>query len=259
MILDKIVAAKKDEVAHLKEKKSLAELKRELGNTPSPRNFREALSASGCSIIAEIKKRSPSKGLLIEDFDHIKIAAIYEENGAVAISVLTEKNFFGGNSTYVIDIKGKVEVPLLRKDFIIDPYQVYETRVIGGDALLLIASLFEKDELKDFIQLSESLGISPLVEVHTREELDKVLYAGADIIGINNRNLQTFSTNLKTSMEMVLSVPENKIVISESGIHLREDIENLMRAGIHCFLIGEALMRASDMGAKLRGFLNKGE
>jgi len=259
MILEKIVEAKKGEVAQLKETRSLAELKKALRNTPSPRNFREAISSADCSIIAEVKKRSSSRGVLRKDFDHIKIATLYEKNGAAAVSVLTEKKFFGGDDSYLLDIKRIVNLPLLRKDFIIDPYQIYETRTIGGDALLLIASLLKEEQLKDFIHLTESLGISPLVEVHTREELDKAISAGADIIGINNRDLKNFSTDLRTSLDLVPSIPKDKIVISESGIHTRGDIEILMKAGIHSFLIGEALMRAPDMGAKLREFLDRGE
>lgn len=259
MILEEIVEAQKGEVANLKVIRPLVELKEVLRDTPYPRNFREALSSSDCSIIAEVKRRSPSKGTLREDFDPVKIAAIYEESGAAAISVLTERKFFGGDSSYLLGIKKIVDIPLLRKDFIIDPYQIYETRVIGGDALLLIAGIMKEEQLQDFIHLAESLGLSSLTEVHTREELDKALSAGADIIGINNRDLKNFSTDLKTSLELAPSVPGDKIVVSESGIHTRGDIEILMKAGIHCFLIGETLMRASDMGAKLGELLGRGE
>ncbi|MDI6775909.1 MAG: indole-3-glycerol phosphate synthase TrpC [Syntrophales bacterium] len=259
MILEEIVEAKKGEVANLKRIRPLVELKEALRDTPCPRNFREAISSSDCSIIAEVKRRSPSKGTLREDFNPVKIAVIYKESGAAAISVLTEEKFFGGDSSYLLGIKKIVDLPLLRKDFIIDPYQIYETRVIGGDALLLIAGILKEEQLKDFIHLTESLGLSPLTEAHTREELDKALSAGADIIGINNRDLKNFSTDLKTSLELVLSIPGDKTVVSESGIHTRGDIEILMKAGIHCFLVGEALMRAHDMGAKLRELLGKGE
>lgn len=259
MILEKIVEAKKEEVAHLKDTRPFSELKKAIGDTPSPRDFRQAISSADCSIIAEIKKRSPSRGILREDFDPIEIATIYEENGAAAISVLTEGRFFGGDGSYLLKIKKIVNLPLLRKDFIIDPYQIYETRIIGGDALLLITSLMKEEQLKDFIHLTGSLGISPLVEVHTREELDKAISAGANIIGINNRDLKNFSTELKTSLDLVPFIPEDKIVVSESGIHTKRDIEILMKAGIHSFLIGEALMCAPDIGAKLREFLDRGE
>jgi indole-3-glycerol phosphate synthase len=258
MILEEIVEAKKGEVADLKRIRPLVELKEALRDTPRPRNFREAISSSDCSIIAEVKRRSPSKGILREDFDPVKIAAIYEESGAAAVSVLTEREFFGGDSSYLLGIKKIVGLPLLRKDFIIDPYQIYETRVIGGDALLLIAGILKEEQLRDFIHLAESLGLSPLTEVHTREELDKALSAGAGIIGINNRDLKNFSTDLKTSVELALFIPGDKIVVSESGIHTRGDIEILMKAGIHCFLVGETLMRAHDMGAKLGELLGRG-
>jgi len=257
VILEEIVEAKKGELADLKGIRPLVKLKEALRDTPCPRNFREAISSSDCSIIAEVKRRSPSKGTIREDFDPVKIAAIYEESGAAAVSVLTERKFFGGDSSYLLGIKKIVGLPLLRKDFIIDPYHIYETRAIGGDALLLIASILKEGQLRDFIHLAESLGLSPLTEVHTREELDKALSAGADIIGINNRDLKNFSTDLKTSMELASSIPGDKIVVSESGIHTRGDIEILMKAGIHCFLIGETLMRAGDMGAKLGELLGR--
>ena len=259
MISERIVEAKREEIARLKGIRPLGELKEALVDTPFPRNFREAISSSTCSIIAEVKRLSPSKGILREDFDPVVIATLYEENGAVAVSVLTEEKFFGGDRSYLLKIKNRVHLPLLRKDFIIDPYQIYETRVIGGDALLLIAGLLEKEQLEDFIHLTESVGLSPLVEVHTGEELDRALSAGAKIIGINNRDLKNFSLDLKTSLDLVPSIPEGRIVVSESGIHTRGDIEILLRAGIHCFLVGEALMCAPDMGAKLREFLGRGE
>jgi indole-3-glycerol phosphate synthase len=255
MILDRIIETKRREVDHLEKSTSLDALKKAVRYLPSPRDFRKAISGRNCSIIAEVKRSSPSKGRIREDFDHIEIASLYEENGATAISVLTDEEFFEGKNSYLSEIKETVFLPLLRKDFIIDPYQIYETRIIGGDAILLIASLLEEKTLKQFIDLAESLGLSPLVEVHSGEELDKTLAAGAGIIGINNRNLKTFSTDLRTSMELAPFVPEDRIVISESGIHAREDIEALMQKGIHSFLVGEALMKAPNMGGKLKELL----
>ena len=255
MILDRIIKVKRREVYYLKKSTSLEALKKAVRYLPSPRNFRKAISSRTCSIIAEVKRSSPSKGRIREDFDHIEIASLYEENGAAAISVLTDEEFFEGKNSYLSEIKETVFLPLLRKDFIIDPYQIYETRIIGGDAVLLIAGLLEEKTLRQFIDLAESLGLSPLVEVHSREELDKALAAGAGIIGINNRNLKTFSTDLRTSLELAPSIPEDRIVISESGIHSREDIETLMKQGIHSFLVGEALMKAPDTGEKLRELL----
>jgi indole-3-glycerol phosphate synthase len=194
--------------------------------------------------------------LIRENFDPFEIAGIYEENGAAAISVLTDESFFGGHKNYLSRIKERVSLPLLRKDFIIDPYQVYETKCIGGDAILLITSLLGK-ELRDYIHLAESIGLFPLVEVHSAEELHIALAAGAEMIGINNRDLKTFETDLKTSLELMPLVPRDRILVGESGIHSRKDIEVLMGAGIRAFLIGETLMKADDIGAKLRELLGR--
>jgi indole-3-glycerol phosphate synthase len=255
MILDRIVEAKRKEVASLKEVRPLSWFEEALRDLPPPRDFRGEISRLPCSIIAEVKKRSPSKGRIREDFDPFKIAALYQENGAAAVSVLTDEEFFEGSRTYLSGIRKIVDLPLLRKDFIIDPYQIYETRILGGDALLLIACLLEEGQLREFIRLTETLSLSPLVEVHTREELDKALAAGAQIIGINNRDLRTFSTDLGVTLDLIPSIPGNRIVVSESGINTREDIETLMKAGIHSFLVGEALMRTEDIGRKLRELL----
>jgi len=255
MILDKIISVKKEEVAHLKQNRPLRELKAVIRDIPPVRDFRKAISGKECAIIAEVKKGSPSRGILREDFDPVKIASIYERNGAAAVSVLTDKQFFGGNEKYLGDIKNNVRLPLLRKDFIIDPYQVYETRSLHGDALLLIACLLEEEQLREYIHLAESLGLSALIEIHSRKELDKALAAGAAIIGINNRDLKTFSTDLKASLDIAPHIPTDKIIISESGIHGRKDIEMLMKAGIHAFLIGETLMLSDDIGKKLRELL----
>ena len=255
-ILNRIVEAKREEVAHLKYLKPLSELKRIICDIPSTRDFRKALGAPmKCSIIAEIKRSSPSKGRLKEDFDPLEIASIYRENGAAAISVLTDKQFFEGDGRYLSVIKNIVDIPLLRKDFTIDPYQIYETRILGGDAVLLIVRLLKDEELGGYIRIAEDCGLSSLVEVHSREELDRAIAAGADIIGINNRNLETFSTNLKTSLDLMSFIPEDRIVVCESGIHTRKDIETLMKAGIHAFLVGEALMSAADTGKKLKELL----
>jgi indole-3-glycerol phosphate synthase len=259
MILDRIVEAKRKEVAHLKGVRRLARLKRDIGDLPPPRDFRSAISRFPRSIIAEVKRRSPSRGRIREDFDPFKIATLYEEHGAAAVSVLTDEEFFEGSRTYLSGIRKVVDLPLLRKDFIIDPYQIYETRVLGGDALLLIARLLEGEQLREYIDLAESVGLSSLVEVHTREELDKALASGAQIIGINNRDLRTFSTDLGITLDLAPSIPRDRIVVSESGIDSRADIERLMEAGIRSFLVGEALMRAEDIGGKLRELLGSGE
>jgi indole-3-glycerol phosphate synthase len=257
MILDRIVAAKKEEVARLKQTRPLSELKAAIRDLPSPRDFRGAIKGKACAVIAEVKRRSPSKGLLREDFDPVKIASVYEEYGAAAVSVLTDQEFFGGVKSYLQEIKKTVRLPLLRKDFIIDPHQIYETRSLDGDALLLIAGILENEQLCEYICLSEFLGLAALVEVHSREELDKALSAGASIIGINNRDLKTFTTDLKTSLEIALHIPADKTIVSESGIRTRNDIETLMKAEIHAFLIGETLMRSENIGKKLRELLGE--
>lgn len=256
MILDQIATWKRIEVEEDRKRKPLSALQEALKKTPPARNFREAISTSSCAIIAEVKRKSPSKGLIREKFDPSEVARIYEANGAAAISVLTDEAFFGGHKGYLSQIKENVSLPLLRKDFIIDPYQVYETKCIGGDAILFIAGLLGK-ELDHYIGLAESLGLFPFVEVHSREELETALAAGAQMIGINNRDLRNFATDLKTCLKLTPLVPKDKILVGESGIQTRADIELLMKTGIRAFLVGEALMRAGDMGAKLRELLGR--
>jgi indole-3-glycerol phosphate synthase len=257
MILDQIVAAKRREIASLKKTTPLARLQEVINDLPPTRDFRQAINHRPCAVIAEVKRSSPSKGRIREQFDPVQIASIYQEHGAQAVSILTDEQFFEGKGDYLAAIKKAISLPLLRKDFIIDAYQIYETRVLGGDALLLIASILEQRQLLEYIQLAEQLGLAPLVEVHTKAELGKALAAGAEIIGINNRDLKTFSTDLKRTLELAPMIPKGTIVVTESGISSRKDIELLMGAGVHCFLIGEALMRAADIGAKLRELLGQ--
>ena len=252
MILERIIEAKHKEVASLKEITPLPQLEDAIRNLLPVRDFRGTISNARYSIIAEVKRSSPSKGRIREEFDPVQIATIYQDNGAHAVSVLTDEAFFEGKGAYLSSIKKSIDLPLLRKDFVIDSYQIYETRFLGGDALLLIASLLELGQLREYIKHSETLGLAPLVEVHTKGDLDKALAAGADIIGINNRDLKTFSTDIKITLDLAPLIPRDRIVVTESGINTRKDIEQLMEAGIHCFLIGEALMRAGDIGGKLR-------
>ena len=258
MILDRIIAAKRQEVASLKKTTPLAELRKRVDNLPPPRDFIGAISLQSGAIIAEVKRSSPSRGRIREDFDPARIASLYERHGAQAISVLTDGQFFEGKGEYLAEIKKAVTLPLLRKDFIIDPYQLYETRALGGDAVLLISAILSEGQLQEYIELAGLLGLIPLVEVHTQEELDKALAAGAEVIGINNRNLKTFTTDLATTFELAPLVPVNKIVVAESGINTRGDIERLLAAGVHCFLIGEALMRSADIGEKLDELSGRG-
>lgn len=256
-ILEQIVAAKHAEAACLKRQTPLSEWQRMTACLPPARNFRSAISGRDCRIIAEVKRRSPSKGLLCRDFNPARIAQVYQENGAAAVSVLTDREFFVGDKEHLIDIRAKVRLPLLRKDFIVDPCQLYETRLLGADAVLLIAGVLEAGQLADYLGVTQDLGLAALVEVHDRRDLDKALAAGAGIIGVNNRNLKTFVTDLKTSVDLIAAIPEDCIVVSESGIQTRADIETLTAAGIHAFLIGETLMQAADRGDKLRELLGK--
>ena len=256
MILDKIIETKKAEVEQLKKQTTVSAWERTIARLEPCRNFRQAISFAGCNIIAEVKCASPSRGRLVADFDPIGIAGIYEKNGAAAISVLTDEKYFAGNKDYLMQIKQKINLPLLRKDFIIDPIQIYETRAIGADAILLIVHVLGK-KFAEFFLLSKQIGLNPLVEVHTEEELKLALAADAEIIGINNRNLDTFVTDIKTSRKLRERIPADKIVVAESGIMSRADIEFLMQANIHAFLIGEALITAPDIGEKLLAF--KGE
>ena len=251
MILDQIAEAKKKEVKRDQARWPLAAMKAGLRNPPPARNFRKAIEDGRCAIIAEVKRKSPSKGIIRKNFDPLEIAQIYEESGAAAVSVLTDYRFFGGKKEFLTRIKERTRLPILRKDFIIDPYQVYETKCLGGDAILLITRLLGK-RLRDYIRLAESLHLFPFVEVHSPEDLDMALAAGADLIGINNRDLMTFATGLQTSLDLAPLIPEGKIVIAESGIHSRKDVEILMAAGIHAFLIGETLMKADDIAAKMK-------
>ncbi len=258
-ILDKIVAAKRREVGLLKQSRPLGELRDQVADLPAGAgpDFRAALNVGPCAIIAEIKKHSPSRGSLREDIDPGEVALLYERHGAAAISVLTEREFFHGAAEYLAAVKKKVGIPVLRKDFIIDPYQIYETRLLGADALLLIAGLLPVGELREFISLAMSLGIWPLVEVHSGVDLAIALAAGAEIIGINNRDLTTFTVDIGNTLALAREIPPGKTLISESGIGSREQIVTLMQAGIRGFLIGETLMSAADPGRKLGELLGR--
>ncbi len=255
--LEKIIEVKREEVARLKQRVPLEELQSLVKGRPAGLDFRRAITSGACSIIAEVKKHSPSKGSLREDLEPGVVASLYESNGAAAISVLTDREFFHGAPDYLTAIKETARIPVLRKDFIIDPYQIYESKLLGADALLLIAGLLPEIRLREYIALALSLGVWPLVEVHASADLAVALSAGAEIIGINNRDLHTFTTNIDTTRQLAPSIPPGKTVISESGIRTREDITRLMESGIHAFLVGEALISAADPGRKLRELLGK--
>ena len=253
MILDTIIAHKQKELQIEQEQVPLATLKSKLANLPPTKDFRCAIAQSGnINLIAEVKKKSPSKGVIREDFDPIQIAETYAKNGAAAISVLTDVRFFDGRLDYLSSIRQVVDVPLLRKDFTIDPYHIYQARVAGADAILLIVAALTKDQLREFMDIAESLSLASLVEVHTDTELEIALDVGAEIIGINNRDLRTFHTDLATTFSLREFLPTGKVVVSESGIYTRADVESLREAGVDAILVGESLMRSPDIGEQVR-------
>jgi len=263
MFLETIVKNKRAELVHLKREQPLDRLKERITEFPPLRDFKGALmtpptagETTTIRIIAEVKKASPSKGIIREDFNPVELACTFEENGAVALSVLTDKKYFQGNFDYLASIKRATAIPLLDKDFIIDPYQIYQARMYGADAVLLIAAILSDDLLADYLELTEQLGLSALVEVHTLDELQRVLAMNTPIIGINNRNLATFQVSIKTSLELLTYIPEGTLIVSESGIDSKKEIISLRERGVHAFLIGEALMKETDAGKKLRELIH---
>ena len=258
-ILDKIIADKKVEVAERRRRTPESELRARLKDAPPVRDFAAALAGEGISLIAEVKKASPSAGVIRKDFDSVAIAKIYESSGASAISVLTDEKYFQGRLGYLLQIKRAVGIPCLRKDFIIDEYQITEARAFGADAILLIVGVLDDAELRGFLGMAHGLGMSCLVESHSEEELKRALAAGAKIIGINNRDLRTFRTDLQTTINLMPLIPDDRIVVSESGIGTRDDVKRLEEAGVSAILVGETLMRSSDIPAAVSELLGKGE
>jgi indole-3-glycerol phosphate synthase len=260
-ILAQILRDKADEVAERRRRCPLAELRRMVQDLPPARGFLAALRdhrAGGESpprVIAEVKKASPSRGVIRPDFDPVAIAQTYAANGAAALSVLTDTKYFQGELGFLRDIGQTVPLPLLRKDFTVDAYQVYESRAACADALLLIVAALAPGQLKDFLGLAHELGMAALLEVHTIEELERCLPLHPPLIGINNRDLRTFQTDIDTTLRLLPSIPPDVVVVSESGIHTAADVTRLRKSGVHAFLIGESLMRAPDPGVKLREFL----
>jgi indole-3-glycerol phosphate synthase len=253
-ILARILEAKRQEVAQAQRALPLEELRQRLTALPPTRGFWQALQSrdgQGTRIIAEIKKASPSAGLIRADFDPVALATTYARHGAAAISVLTDRQFFQGELAFLTAVRQAVSVPLLRKDFIVDPYQLYEARLYGADAVLLIAAALDVPQLIDLATLSRGLDLEPLVEVHTAAELDKALACSCRIIGINNRDLHTFRTDVATTLELLPRIPDGYLVVSESGLKDRATITRLAAHGVAAFLIGESLMREPDIGAKL--------
>jgi len=259
-ILDEIVAAKREELEDVKKKRPLPGLEKSIRDAPAVRDFSAALRGGRdgeITIIAEVKKASPSRGIICEQFHPVEIARQYQDNGAAALSVLTEEKYFLGSLDYLQEIKEATEIPVLRKDFIFDPYQVYEARARGADAILLIAAILEYEQLRDLIALCNRLSLWYLLEVHNEMELETALALDADVIGINNRNLNTFKTDISTTLRLIKLIPRGKVIISESGLARREDIITLKDAGVDAFLIGETFMKEKRPGDKLREMIGE--
>lgn len=255
-ILKIIAAHKLQEVAALKLKKPLAVLQEEIAAMEKPRDFIKAIQAKidkrQPAVIAEIKKASPSQGVIRENFDVNAIAKSYANAGAACLSVLTDERFFQGSAAYLREARGVVDLPVLRKDFIIDEYQIYEARAIGADCVLLIAALLTDAQLKQFAALAQRLNLAILVEVHDAQELQRALPLPTPLIGVNNRDLRTFITDLNTTLTLQSLIPSDRILITESGVHTRQDVQSLCEKGVSAFLIGEAFMRAENPGEALR-------
>ena len=250
--LDKIVARKKEEVEQRKVSLPLARLKERITPQEAPKDFASALRGDNIRLIAEIKRASPSRGVLCDHINPAELAQIYYQGGAAAISVLTEANFFLGSISDLELTRKAVDLPLLRKDFIFDPYQVYETRAYGADALLLIVAILSQTELEELLSLSYSLGLRCLVEVHNESEVERAIKSHTEIIGINNRDLTTFAVDIRTTQRLRPLIPDEKIVVSESGIRNRDDVEKLEEWGVDAMLIGEAFVTAGDILDKMR-------
>ena len=255
-ILNRILQRKSEEIAVARQQAPLDQLRRQLKSVSAPRGFIRSLqnkqSSGSSAVIAEIKKASPSKGVIREDFDPVAIARSYATGGASCLSILTDRDFFQGHDDYLVAARNACRLPVIRKEFIVDPYQVYQARAIGADCILLIVAALEDQALKDLYSLSGDLGMDTLVEVHNQHELEQAMQLELDIIGINNRDLHSFETSLSTTLDLLNQLPETCLVVTESGIHRSEDVQLMRDHGVNSFLVGEAFMRAEDPGAELR-------
>ena len=255
-ILSNILASKRSEIARRAQRHPLSELQRKCENLPGPRGFERAIhdqvSSGRPAIISEIKKASPSKGVIRENFNPAEIARDYAEHGATCLSVLTDKPYFQGHDDYLGAARAACSLPAVRKDFIIDPYQVYESRVIGADAILLIVAALDDHRMQDLTRLARSLDLDVLVEVHNQNELDRALALPCRLLGINNRNLRTFQTSLNTTLDLLPGIPADRIVVTESGILHPKDVALMRSHHVNAFLVGEAFMRAQSPGEKLQ-------
>lgn len=254
-ILERIVAVKREEVAAARSKRSLEAVRADAESRVLTRGFESALrdriGAGGAAVIAEIKKASPSKGVLREAFIPADIAQTYAENGAACLSVLTDRQFFQGSVDYLKQARASCDLPVLRKDFIVDPYQVYESRAMGADCILLIVACLDDARMAELERIARALDMAVLVEVHDRAELDRALQLKTPLVGVNNRNLKNFEVSLETTLALREHIPPDRLLITESGIASAQDVRRMREAGVHAFLVGEAFMRADDPGAAL--------
>jgi indole-3-glycerol phosphate synthase len=254
-ILDKIVAVKREEVAAAKNKRSLEAVREDAFSRVLTRGFEAALrakiGAGQAAVIAEVKKASPSKGVLREDFMPADIAQSYAEHGAACLSVLTDQQFFQGSADYLKQARASCDLPVLRKDFLVDAYQVYESRAMGADCILLIAACLSDAQMSEFEAIARALDMAVLVEVHDRAELERALRLKTPLVGVNNRNLRTFEVSLDTTLAMLADIPAGRLLVTESGILAREDVQKMRAAGVQACLVGEAFMRAPDPGTAL--------
>lgn len=257
-VLEKICADKKDHIDLKKRQHSLNDLKLLLEETPSTRGFIKALEDNAknkIALITEVKKASPSKGIIREDFDPVTIAQTYEASGATCLSVLTDEPYFQGHDDYFTAIREAVSLPMLRKDFMIDPYQIYESRVLGADCILLIMACLSDTQARELYDLSDSLGMDVLIEVHNEEELNRALTLSPKMVGVNNRNLKTLDVNLQTGLDLAKKIPNNILKVAESGIHNHSNIQEFIGVGYSAFLIGESLMRQENISVAVKNIL----
>ena len=259
MILDTICATKRIEVDNAKNAVPSAYIEERIQQVRPPRDFRQALREEGISLIAEIKRASPSKGVFLEKMDPVALGALYEQSGARAISILTDHEYFKGSLSDLTTVHQHVRVPCLRKEFIIDEYQILEARAAEADAILLIVRILSDEQIKDYLQIAQGLGMAVLVETHDAPEIERALKAEAHIIGINNRDLSTFKEDLNTTMELRKIVPGGNVLVSESAIRTRDDVRRLEDGGIDAVLVGEALVTSKNIAAKVRELLGKDE
>jgi indole-3-glycerol phosphate synthase len=254
-ILKKIIRRKQEEILARAESTPLSKIKARLANADPVRGFADAIAANidrgRAAVIAEIKKASPSKGVIREEFQPAAIARSYQRGGATCLSVLTDIDFFQGSDEHLRQARAACHLPVIRKDFVIDPYQVYEARSIDADCILLIVACLENSRLRELNELAQQLGMDVLIEVHDQQELERALQVKNRLIGINNRNLRTFEVGLNTTLELLAMIPNDRIVVTESGIHTREDVSLMQHNHVNAFLVGEAFMRADEPGEKL--------